>query len=342
MATLWFWLVAILITGYVVLDGFDLGAGIIHLGVARKDSERRAVFASIGPFWDGNEVWLLAAGGTLYMAFPELYAASFSGFYLPLMVVLWLLILRGISIEFRSHIEDKLWQPIWDVVFTGSSALLAICLGAALGNVLRGVPIDASGSFFLPFWTNFGVEGEVGILDWYTVTVGLLSYVTLTHHGALWVAYRTQGEVRTRSRHIARLAWWAVAGLAAVVTLMTLGIQPQVGANLSDHPAGIVFPVLALAGLLSAFWFRRAGRDLAAFLGSVAFIVGMLTSAVFGVYPYVLPSNGDPSLGLTVTEAASPANGLSTALVWWIPGMLLVASYSFYIYRHFRGRVAES
>ena len=339
METVWFWLVAVMITAYVVLDGYDLGTGIIHLGVARNDAERRTVLGTIGPYWDANEVWLLAAGGTLYLAFPELYSASFSGFYLPLMVVLWLLILRGIAIEFRSHLEDSLWQPVWDVVFAGASALLAIFFGAALGNVLRGVPLDASRQFFLPLWTNFGVTGAVGILDWYTVTIGVCAYLALTQHGALWVAYKAGGEVRKRALHVAGLAWWGVAVFCALATVTTLAVQPHVGENLARYPAGFVFPALGVAGLVAAWWFRRAGQDLKAFLGSCAFLVGMLTSAVFGVYPYVLPSNGDPALGLTIQNTAAPAYGLGIGLYWWIPGMLLVTGYFTYVYRHHRGRV---
>src|ERR1700741_1163965 len=144
MGTIWFCLVAIMITIYVLLDGFDLGAGAIHLLVAKTEKERRQVLASIGPVWDGNEVWLIAAGGTLFFAFPALYASSFSGFYLPLMIVLWLLILRGVSIELRGPTDSPVWKPLWDVVFAGASALLAIFFGAALGNVVRGAPIDAS------------------------------------------------------------------------------------------------------------------------------------------------------------------------------------------------------
>src|SRR5208282_93540 len=164
LPNLWFCLVAAMIAVYVVLDGFDLGAGILHLFVARTDAERRTVLASIGPVWDANEVWLVAGGGTLYFAFPALYASSFSGFYLPLMMVLWLLILRGISIEFRNHIDSLVWKPFWDAVFGGASALLAIFFGAALGNVVRGVPLDDANEFFLPLWTNFGIGREVGIL----------------------------------------------------------------------------------------------------------------------------------------------------------------------------------
>src|SRR6187402_2599138 len=187
METLWFWLVAIIIAGYVLLDGFDLGAGALHLFLAKTDEERTQILDSIGPFWDGNEVWLLAGGGTLYFAFPSLYASAFSGFYLPLMVVLWLFILRGIAIESRHMMHHVLWNPFWDVIFCGASALLAIFLGAALGNVVRGVPLDKNGEFFLPFWTDFQVSNNPGILDWYTILVAVLALTALLQHGALWV-----------------------------------------------------------------------------------------------------------------------------------------------------------
>src|SRR5260221_14339917 len=195
MGTIWFWLVAIMITTYVLLDGFDLGAGAIHLFVAKTDDERRQVLASIGPVWDGNEVWLIAAGGTMYFAFPVLYASGFSGFYLPLMIVLWLLILRGASIEFRNHIKSAVWDPLWDFVFCASSLLLAVFFGAGLGNVVRGVPLDASGYFFEPLWTNFRLGEETGILDWYTILVGVLALLALAMHGALWVQMKTTDAV---------------------------------------------------------------------------------------------------------------------------------------------------
>jgi len=200
IGTVWFCLVAIMIAGYVVLDGFDLGAGIIHLFVARTDQERQQVLRSIGPVWDGNEVWLLAAGGTLYFAFPALYASAFSGFYLALMMVLWLLILRGISIELRSHIESPIWKPFWDLLFGGSSALLALLYGAALGNVIRGVPLDASGFFFLPLWTDFQPGRDAGTVDWYTLLVGGASFVALAIHGCYWVVLKTSGDLQRRAR----------------------------------------------------------------------------------------------------------------------------------------------
>src|SRR4051812_656897 len=207
MASIWFLIVALMLVAYVMLDGFDLGAGVIHLIAGRKDSERTAIIRAIGPVWDGNEVWLLATGGTLYFAFPLLYASSFQGFYLPLMMVLWLLMLRAIGIEFRAHSKSEVWRGFFDVVFCGASALLAIFYGAALGNVVRGVPLNSEGLFFLPLWTNWRTGAEPGILDWYTVLSGVLALVALTVHGALYVVVKTEGDLNMRARKIASLLW---------------------------------------------------------------------------------------------------------------------------------------
>lgn len=338
MEALWFCLVAIMVAGYVVFDGFDIGAGAIHLCVAQEDEERRRVFKSIGPVWNGNEVWLLAAGGTLYFAFPELYSSSFSGFYLPLMMVLWLLILRGISIEFRSHLESPVWRPLWDVVFTGASALLAIFYGAALGNVVRGVPVAPSQSFFLPLWTSWTPYGEPGILDWYTVLIGIAAYLTLVNHGARWLVYKNEGVVRERATRIARIAWPLLAALTVVITLVSFSVQPRLAQSFAERRWGYVFPLIALAGLGAMKAFEKA--ELPSFLASVTFIVGMLTSCVFGVFPYVLPSNNVAQRGgLTIYNAAAPQYGLQVGLYWFVPGMLLAGAYFWYVYRSFAGKV---
>src|SRR4029079_16352600 len=205
-----------MVIAYVVLDGFDLGAGIISLFVARSYDERRLILRAIGPGWDGNEVWLVAAAGALFFAFPPLYAASFSGFYLPLMIVLWLLMLRGIGVELRSHVDDPLWWSFFDFVFSFSSVLLAIFFGAAVGNVIRGVPLGADGYFFEALWTDFQVGPHPGILDWYTILTGLLALATLTLHGAHYIALKTTGELCARSRAAAGLAWWAVILLSVL------------------------------------------------------------------------------------------------------------------------------
>ena len=336
METLWFCLVAAMIAIYVVLDGFDLGAGILHLVVARPGPERRQVISSIGPVWDGNEVWLLAAGGTLYFAFPALYASSFSGFYLPLMMVLWLLILRGLSLELRSHVNSHLWTSFWDATFSGASLLLAIFFGAALGNVVRGVPLDAQGYFFLPLWTNFKPGRDCGVLDWYTVSIGVAAALALTLHGSLWVSLKTNGVVQARAGRIARLAWWPVGALTVLITALSFSIQPHLSESFGDHPWGFVFPLVALAGLLGT----RLRNELAAFLASSAYISGMLASAAFGVFPYVLIANGGPTLGLTIYNAAAAHYGLAVGLAWFTPGMLLATGYFFFLYRHFAGKVS--
>ncbi len=339
LPVIWFCIVAVLVAIYVVLDGFDIGAGIIHLCVARNAAERRVILKSIGPVWDGNEVWLLTGGGVLYFAFPALYASAFSGFYLPLMMVLWLLILRGIAIEFRNQISNALWTPFWDVVFSLASGLLAIFFGAALGNVVRGVPMDGNHEFFLPLWTNFLPGKDPGILDWYTVLVGLFAFFTLALHGALWVSLKTEAELQLRARRVARIAWMAVVLFTVIVTIASFSVQPHLAASFAAMPFGYVFPALALAGLSGSIWFLLRRRDGSAFLSSCLYIVGMLTSVVFGVFPDVLPSNGDPNLSLTIVNAAAPDYGLGVGLAWFAPGILLVAAYFTFVYRKFAGKV---
>jgi cytochrome d ubiquinol oxidase subunit II len=340
METLWFYIVAVMVAVYVVLDGFDLGAGILHLFVARNDSERRTVLQSIGPVWDGNEVWLLASGGAMVLAFPKLYASAFSGFYLPLMMVLWLLILRAISIEFRSHLDSPIWRPLWDTVFSGSSLLLTVFLGAALGNVIRGVPLNADGYFFTPLWTSFGIRGdELGILDWYTVTVAVTSLLALTYHGAMWIILKTEEEIRNRAKRVAGIVWPLLLLFMATVTVMTFSIQPHVPERMNAFPASYLLPLLAAAGIVGSRFFMARGKELAAFLGSAAFLVFMLVSTVFSLYPLVLPSAGNPALSLTIYNASGPPYGMWVALFWWVPGMILVTLYTTFVYRQMRGKV---
>jgi len=340
METLWFCLVAAILAMYVVFDGFDLGAGILHLALARTDAERRTVLRSIGPVWDGNEVWLVAGGGALCFAFPPLYASSFSGFYLPLMIVLWLLILRGIAVEFRNHIEGRLWSPIWDVTFSLSSLLLALFFGVALGNVVRGVPLDPQGRFFVPLWTDFRPGAAPGVLDAYTLVVGLTAVAVLTLHGALWIALKTTGGLQFRARRTIDFVWWAVAALTVTLTLFTMKVQPQVAESLTSRPWGYLLAMAALSGLVGVLWFASHEQDGPAFLSSAVYLASMLATAAFGIYPYVLPATTDRSLGLTVHNAAAPIEGLRIGLAWWIPGMALVVGYFVFVYHRFAGKVA--
>ncbi|HUL33051.1 MAG TPA: cytochrome d ubiquinol oxidase subunit II [Candidatus Eisenbacteria bacterium] len=338
MGTIWFCLVAVMIAVYVLLDGFDLGVGAIHYLVAKTEEERRQVIASIGPVWDGNEVWLLAAGGTLYFAFPLLYASGFSGFYLPLMMVLWLLILRGSSLEFRNHVKSPVWIPFWDFFFFLSSLLLAVFFGAALGNVVRGVPLDQSGYFFEPLWTNFQLGEQTGILDWYTILVGVQALLALMMHGALWLQWKTSAEINQRAAKVAGWSWWGVLVLTGLVTTITFGVQPQVVANFKTWPVGYVLPILAVAGLAGVPFELRRKNERNAFFASCLYILGMLTSAVFGIYPLVLPAR-NPIYALTVQNAKAADYGLKVGLVWWVIGMALATFYFIHVYRSFAGKV---
>jgi cytochrome bd ubiquinol oxidase subunit II len=342
MQTLWFILVGFMLSMYVVLDGFDLGAGAIHLFAAKNDDERRLILRAIGPVWDGNEVWLIAAGGTLFFAFPVLYASSFSGFYLPLIIVLWLLMLRGVSIELRSRIHNPVWASFWDGLFFIGSSLLAIFYGAALANILRGVPLNSQGYFFEALFTDFNpFSATPGILDWYTILVGLLALATLVTHGATYIAVKVPDPLSTRTRRIARVFWGVTIILAILSTIATWIVQPQIRDNFFGQPWGFIFPLIALIGLAAMGYFHARSRDLAAFFSSCAFIVGMLTSAAFGLYPLVLPAV-NPGNSLTIQNASASQYGQTVGLVWWIIGMLLAIVYFVLTYRLFWGKISVS
>jgi cytochrome d ubiquinol oxidase subunit II len=339
MLLIWFLLVAIMITAYVVLDGFDLGAGVLHLLIAKTDQERRTVIRTIGPVWDGNEVWLLAGGGTLFFAFPLLYASGFSGFYLPLMIVLWLLIFRGIGIELRMHLDSPVWRGFFDGCFAISSLLLIIFFGAALGNVLRGVPLQKDGYFFLPLWTDWNVGAQPGILDWYTVIAGVVALVALTLHGAHYVALKTEGELNLRARNVAASLWPVLLIVTVASLAATLMVRPELLHNYKRYPILFVIPVAVAASLFFMLHFRRKAADRGAFLSSCSYLIFMLVGAAAGVYPNLLTSTTDPSLNITVFNAASGEHSLSVGLIWWSFGMALALGYVIFVYRMFRGKV---
>jgi cytochrome d ubiquinol oxidase subunit II len=328
-----------MLTAYVVLDGFDLGVGAIHLLLTRSDEERVLTLRSIGPVWDGNEVWLLAGGGTLFFAFPLVYASSFSGFYLPLMIVLWLLIMRGISVELRSHITMRVWHSFFDGVFTFSSAMLAIFYGAALANVIRGVPIGDDSYFFLPLWTNWRVGPSPGILDWYTVIGGVLALVALSIHGALYLATKTEGALYLRARRIVAILWGPLVALTVISLVATMIVRPQTLANYTAFPIAFVIPAGVVASLLALFFFSRFGKDKRAFLASATYLTLMMVGAAVGLYPALLPSSSNPALDITIAKSLTGAYALQVGLVWWSIGMLLATGYFVLVYTMFRGKV---
>jgi cytochrome d ubiquinol oxidase subunit II len=338
MVGLWFWIVAAMIASYVVLDGLDLGAGAIYLLAAKTNDERRRVRRAVGPVWDGNEVWLLAAGGTLYFAFPRLYASSFSGFYLPLTIILWLLILRAVGIEFRAHIENRLWQDFFDVIFSISSILLAVLFGTALGNVVRGVPLDSTGYFLEPLWTNFKLGPLTGILDWYTVLIAVVVLVTLTAHGSYYIALKTDADLGRRARGFALLCWPVQFFLTCVSLVATYFIRPEIMANYGKHKIGILIPLAVVASLAVMLWANPKGKEKLAFVASSLYITAMLLGAAFALYPVVLPAR-DHEHDLTIYNTDASGHALSVGLAWWTFAAVLVVAYFVFVHRTSRGKV---
>jgi len=340
MGFIWFWIVAVMIVAYVVFDGFDIGVGILHLFVARTEQERQISVRSIGPVWDGNEVWLLAGGGTLYFAFPLLYASAFSGFYLALMIVLWLLILRALGVELRMHIESHVWRAFFDGMFFISSLLLAIFYGAALANVIRGVPLGADGYFFLPLWTNWRIGPQPGILDWYTVIGGLLALVALSLHGALYLSVKTESQLQERSRFAARYLCVTLLALTIFSLPATMTARPDGLQNYQHYPMLFVIPAAIFAALIGILYFSGKQEDRKAFTCSCIYLALMLVGAAVALYPRLLPSSNDSANDITIQKAISGPHTLQVGLIWWGFGMCLAIMYFVVVYRMFRGKVS--
>jgi cytochrome bd ubiquinol oxidase subunit II len=326
MQAAWFWFLAVMVTVYVVLDGFDLGVGALHLLLARDERERGQITAAIGPVWNGNEVWLIASGGVLFMAFPKAYASAFSGLYFGLILVLWLLVGRGLALELRHQIDHPLWRAACDTVFALSSGALALVFGIALGNVVRGVPLGPDGYFSLPLFH---------ILNWYSLLVGVFGLVVLCAHGASFLALRGTGDLAARARLWARRLWWAEAALFLAMIGPTYAVRDEMLTGLVDEPWKLVFPLLAGGALVGMLVCQRRGAWGRAFAASALFIAGLLTTMAAALYPSILPARDGQPYGLTVHNAAAGNHSLTTALVWWPLGMVLALTYFVYAYRMF-------
>ena len=339
METFWYSAVTFMLAVYVVLDGYDFGVGMVYPYVARTEEERRHALSAIGPVWSGNEVWLIAAGGALFLAFPRAYAAGFSGFYLALIIVLWLFMGRGLAIELRAHVDHPLWRQFWDVIFAASSALLAVVFGIALGNLIRGVPLNAEGYFFVALWTDFVPGPDPGIIDWFTLLLALTSAVLLTGHGANYLAMKTTGDLQARARRVARLSAYGTVLLVALVLPALSGVQPSFRLNYDAHPIGYGWPLMGLAALLALLVFRARERDVAAFAASSVLLLGLLAGTAWGSYPNILIATADPSLSLTITNASAGTYGLQAAVWWFTIGLAIVITYQLCIHRLFWGPV---
>ena len=312
MILLGYVVLALMLAVYVALDGYDLGVAVVSPFVARTDDERAVAMVSIGPFWNGNEVWLIAAGGTLFALFPQAYASSFSGFYLPLIIVLWLLMFRGIAMELRDHFPSALWHAFWDAAFTGSSGLLIIVYGVALGNLLRGVPLDAHGYFVGTF---------AFLLNPYAVAVGAFALLVLALHGLTFLAWQGDEIVAQRAAALVPRIWWPTAVAYFAITAGTLAVR---GASVGV--SGIL-PVIALAALVMLLRFAAGRRARAAFAASSVFVLSLLGTAAATLYPYIVPAFPAGSGGLSIYDAAPSPLALGTFLVVAIGGLTAVIVY---------------
>jgi cytochrome bd ubiquinol oxidase subunit II len=326
---IWFVLVGVLIAGYAILDGFDLGVGILHLFV-KGDAERRLSLNSIGPVWDGNEVWLVTAGGALFAAFPEVYASAFSGFYTAFMLLLLMLIGRAVAIEFRSKHESPRWRQSWDVVFSVASFGAALLMGVAFGNVIAGVPIDADRNV---------TSSLLDLLNPYAVLVGLTTIALFALHGGIYLVLKTEGPMQARVR-----SWISplVIGftLAYVLTTMaTLLYQPHMVTRIQARPALFLLPVAAMLAIANIPREVFHGRDFRAILSSSMTIAFLLALVGLGLYPTLLRAVPDTGRSLTIFNAASSQKTLGIMLVMAIIGVPLVLSYTTVIYWIFRGKV---
>ncbi|MBN9418347.1 cytochrome d ubiquinol oxidase subunit II [bacterium SCN 62-11] len=339
MSALWYAILAFMLSTYVVLDGRNFGAGILHWIVARDRLERRQIIAAIGPLWSWHEVWLVGTGGVMIMAFPRFMALVFSGYYLALFLVLWCILLRGISLEVGGHIDDDLWQTFWDFVFTVSNALLAVLFGAAFGNVIRGVAMEPDGHFYLTFFTDFRTTGHVGLLDWYTLAVAAFATLVLTAHGATYLTMRTEGPVHDRSRSLAWRLWLAAIPLFLLITGLTWVVRPELLSGLPHRPFAWLNSLIALGGAAALATGLRRGRERLALTGSTMLIYGVIMTGAAALFPVMLYCTLPGAEHLNATALAAPDHSLRIAIFWWVPALCLSLFYLYVIQRYYSGKV---
>ncbi|MDQ6824176.1 MAG: cytochrome d ubiquinol oxidase subunit II [Candidatus Eremiobacteraeota bacterium] len=320
MSILAFVIIGVMFGAYVLSDGYDLGVAIVTPMVARNDGERAQAMHNIGPFWHANQVWLVAAGGALFALFPQAYASSLSGFYLPFMVVLWLLMYRGIAVSVRDHFANPLWHDFWDAGFVVSSTLLTILFGVALGNLVRGLPVDSHGYFVGSFSL---------LLNPYALGIGAFSLVALALHGATFSALRLSGPSAKRAQHAAVLLWWMVLVAYIGMSVATWFVR------LSPFEHGMwvaILPVLSIAVLVVLWLANAAGEATKAFIASCAFLATLVAEAAIAMFPYIVPALPG-SHGLSIYDSTPSAIGLLSALAVTIAGIALITFYTIIVFR---------
>ncbi|UCC81871.1 MAG: cytochrome d ubiquinol oxidase subunit II [Gemmatimonadota bacterium] len=329
LPTIWFLLLGVLIIGYAVLDGFDLGVGVLYL-FARGEEERRIYLNAIGPVWDGNEVWLLTGGGALFAAFPVVYATVFSAFYLAMMLVVVALIARAVSFEFRGKLEGPGWKKLWDWCFGLGSLLAAVLYGVAVGNVVGGIPIDAGGTFTGSF---------LGLLNPLALLCGLMSLAMFTMQGAAYMCLKSEGELQERMRGWTMRGWLAFAALYSVVTVVAILTAPHAFEGVLADPLFWILLGLFAAAAASVPLNSRSGRDGRTFLASSVTIAALIGLAAVGMFPRVVASTIDLANSLTIYNSASTPRTQTAMLIIALIGMPIVLAYTAYVYKVFKGKV---
>jgi cytochrome d ubiquinol oxidase subunit II len=352
MELFWYIVLITMLSAYLILDGYDFGAGIIHLFFAKKEEDKKAITNAIGPFWDGNEVWLIASGGVLFFAFPTLYASFFSGFYLPLMLILWLLIFRAIGIELRGQVHNPLWEKVWDKSFGVASLLIALFLGVAMGNVVRGVNLgmvengistQEAQFFFLPLWNaTLSPQTELlGIIDWFTLLLGVIGVISLTIHGANWIIFKTNSSLTVQLKNTVFKLNIVLSFLIVFSLCIWHIIEPGPFHNFIETPWLLVFPMIMMAGNIGLYKVKTFKKDGLGFLFSSLFLFGGLISTTASIFPKVLPSTNQVNPSLTIYNAAAGEYGLSVGVRWFLVALVLVIIYMIVQYRIFKGKMDD-
>ena len=338
MEVFWYIIISIVLVVFFVLDGYDFGVGIIHLFFAKKENDKKVIAKSAGLFWDSNEVWLVAGGGMLFMAFPTFYASVFSGLYLPLIMVLWLVIFRAIGLEFRNQFDAQMWKDFWDKAFGVSSLLLALFFGIALGNIVRGVNLGGLENgisqyeahyFFLPLWdSSFSpASAHPGVIDWFTLTIGLISVITLAIHGANWTVLKTNSSINNKLKSVVFKLNIALLVLTVFSLSIWHFINPTPFKNFIDKPYFLIFPMIYFVGLIGLFFVKRFKKEIYGFLLSTMLIAGGITASMASIFPAILPSTNMGNPHLTIYNTAASEYGLSVAMGWGILGFILLFVY---------------
>ncbi|MHB9026160.1 MAG: cytochrome d ubiquinol oxidase subunit II [Armatimonadota bacterium] len=328
---IWFGLLAFLFVGYTVLDGFDLGVGIRHLFL-RDERERKRNLNSIAPFWDGNEVWLITAGGALFAAFPPVYASVLSSLYLPLMLLLLALVARAVSIEFRAGEATPRVRGLWDLLFGASSLLAVLLFGTALGNILRGLPLDSAGN---------STGTVLGLFNPFALLVGLLNVLMLATHGGLYAQVRADEETAHPIRRWTLYAWMAYLIVALITLTTAIVTQRHLLANYLAAPALWIIPALAVLAIIMAGIMNILGAPRRAFAASALAIILLLGSAAAALFPTLVPALGQPAWSLTAANASSSPLTLKAMLIITLIGMPFILGYTYWVYRVFGGKVTE-